>query len=106
MANNLGLTTRAETIVPIPVVGLEASWAITPRWFLKGGSDFFYIEYGDYKGYVLDAIFALEYDFHDHAGVGLSFNYVDMDLEVDADEFLGELNYSYGTILAYLKLFI
>jgi len=67
-ANNLGFTASAETIAPLPVAGLEASYAITPRWFLRGRSDFFYVEFGDYEGHLFDAIFSLEYDFLDYAG--------------------------------------
>ena len=105
-ANNLGLTARADIIAPLPVAGLEASYAITPRWFLKGRSDFLYVKFSDYEGYLVDAIFSLEYDFLDFAGVGIAYNYVDIDIEADYDDFIGELNYSYGTFLAYLKLFI
>ncbi len=105
-AHNLGFTASAETIAPLPVAGLEVSYAITPRWFLRGRSDFFYLEFDDYEGHLVDAIFSLEYDFLDYAGVGIGYNYVDMNIEAEADEFIGELNYSYGTFLAYLKLFI
>ena len=105
-ANNLGLTASADAIAPLPVAGLEASYAITPRWFLKGRSDFLYVKFSDYEGHLVDAIFSLEYDFLDYAGVGIGYNYVDINIEADDDDFIGELNYSYGIFLAYLKLFI
>ena len=40
-AKSLGFTASAKTIAPLPVAGLEASYAISPRWFLRGRSDFF-----------------------------------------------------------------
>ncbi len=40
------------------------------------------------------------------SGAGIGYNYVDMKIEADDDEFIGELNYSYGSFLVYLKLFI
>ena len=105
-SNTFGFTESADTIAPLPILGLEASYAITPQWILRGRSDFFYLEFDEYEGHLIDAIFSLEYDFHDYVGVGVGYNYVDINIEADADEFIGELTYIYGTFIAYLKLFI
>jgi len=35
---------------PLPLIGLRVDVAITPKWFLRSSYDWFYLEFGDFRG--------------------------------------------------------
>jgi len=39
---------------PLPLLGLRVDMAITPKWFLRSSFDWFYLEFGDFRGAVFD----------------------------------------------------
>jgi hypothetical protein len=48
--NDPGKSSAASFTAPLPVIGLRADIAITPQWFLRIGSELFYLEYDNFKG--------------------------------------------------------
>ena len=49
-------TAEEESITaPLPVLGLRFDFAITPKFFLKQNIDFFYLQYQNFQGSLLDA---------------------------------------------------
>lgn len=45
---------------PLPVVGLRMDFALTPQWFIRTGSQLFYLEYDSFRGAVVDFRAAVE----------------------------------------------
>ena len=92
-------------LAPLPVVGLRATWAITPKFFLKGNLDYFQITIDDISGRFTDALIAVEYDAFEHFGVGIGYNRVFMSVEGSSNNFNGEVDAGFGALLLYGKAF-
>jgi hypothetical protein len=45
---------QTDFTVPLPVVGLRGSFAMTLQWSIRQSSDYFYVYIGDYEGQLLD----------------------------------------------------
>ena len=95
----------AEAVVE---VGAEAPFGDEPRQILVGCGkdvdvDLFAIEYGDYKGSLWDANLTLDVDFTDRLGGFIGYNFVDMGVESEDDDLLGELDYQYGAVTAGIR---
>ncbi len=97
---------KTDFTVPLPVLGLRGSFALTPKWFIRQSFDYFYIDIGDYEGQLLDFNVALEWNALKYLGVGVGYNYVQMDLDYDgSDDFLSAINLSYGGVLLFGKIY-
>lgn len=100
-----------DTTLPLPVLGLGADVAITPKLFLKQSIDFFYITLSDFEGLLLDANVALEYNLFKYFGLGAGFNLLRVDIRGEGgDAFLGggwngDLKFNYSGIQIYGKLY-
>jgi len=101
-----GKIEETDFTVPLPVVGLRGNFALTPKWFIRQSFDYFYINIGDYEGQLVDFNVALEWNALKHLGVGIGYNYALMDLKYSgSDDFLEEMNMSYGGVLLFTKLY-
>jgi len=61
--------------VPLPVVGFKGEYTIIDkRLFVNYRSEYFALDYDDYKGSLISTALNLEYRFVDHVGVGLGYN--------------------------------
>lgn len=102
---------RQSATAPLPVIGLRADIAITPKWFLRSGFDVFYVSVDDYTGYLTDVRLAGEYKAFKNVGFGLGFE--TMHLQVEAEEstgvpgvdFDGKFEFDYAGIYAYTKVY-
>ena len=91
---------------PLPVIGLRGSFALTPKWFIRQSFDYFYVNIGDYEGQLIDFLAAIEWNALKHLGLGVGYNYIQMDLEYSgSDNFLSEIDIAYGGFLAFAKIY-
>ncbi len=91
---------------PLPVIGLRGSFALTPKFFIRQSFDYFYVNFGDYEGQLIDILAAVEWNALKYLGLGVGYNYVQMDLEYSgSDDFLSEIDLSNGGFLAFAKLY-
>jgi hypothetical protein len=105
-AEGEGKIEDSEYIIPLPVLGLRANFALSPKWFLRQSIDVFYLNIGEYTGSWVDLNVGLEYNFWKYAGVGLGYNFVGMDISKDGnDTGLSEIDMTYGGLLLYAKLY-
>jgi len=118
MPIEFGLTTSGlveekfnETLVaPLPSFGLHSYFAFTPRWYLRLGTEFFYLEVGEFRGGLFDTQAAVEYRRWEHLGIGLGFEKFGLDLEADGKDYLnidfrGKIEYGYLGLHLYANLF-
>jgi len=91
---------------PLPVIGLRGNFALTPKWFIRQSFDYFYVNFGDYEGYLIDFMAAVEWNALKYVGLGVGYNYVQMNLDYSgSDDFLSEIDLSNGGVLAFAKLY-
>ncbi|UCG11891.1 MAG: hypothetical protein JSU72_15430 [Deltaproteobacteria bacterium] len=74
---------------PLPVLGLRADFAFTPKLILRQSVELFYLEISDYRGHIFDVNTNLEYNIWKHFGMGIGFEFLDFELENDKGSFLG-----------------
>jgi len=99
-----------EIIAPLPVVGLNLDFAITPKLFLKQSLEVFYLEIGDFKGAITSLTIACEYNAWKNVGFGLGYDVFNLNIEANGSDypnvdFVGEVEFSYTGLLLYTKIY-
>lgn len=102
--------TAESVTAPLPVVGLRADFAITPKWMLKNSLDLFYLEIGDFKGSIIDFKSAVEYNWFKHFGVGMGIDTFNLHVEATKSDyptvdFKGAFDFRYVGLMLYGKLY-
>ena len=92
-----------DATAPLPVVGLRGEYRLAERWALRASGEFFFLEYNDFDGALIDLLLGLEFDLSKNIDVGIGANSVRLDIEVDRDVLHGAFDWQYDGILAYLK---
>jgi hypothetical protein len=108
---NIDQTERADTLAPLPTIGLYGSYAFSPRWLMQGRVDYFTLEYEEYSGTFLNFNVGLEFQLAKHVGLGAGYRYVDLEFTADrtlsvgsvSDDFSGEFQYRYSGPTLYLS---
>ena len=100
---------KEEFAAPLPTLGIQAAFAITPKWFLRTGFEVFYLEIKEFKGVIYESHIAVEYLPWEHFGFGLSFNTFNLAIEAEGEDypeidFKGELGFKYTGLLLYTKI--
>lgn len=83
--NGIGGSTQSassDLTVPLPDILGYGTYAFTPKLSLDGGVGWFGLDYDKYSGNLISATASLEYRITDHVGVGVGYNFVDMDLDI------------------------
>jgi hypothetical protein len=89
---------------PLPVFGLQGSYALTKHWVIGAKLGWFGLDYDDYSGELWDLGVTTEYWFNDHFGAGLGYSYYTIDLTVEDGRFKTSADYTYGGVNAYIAL--
>lgn len=108
IATSGGAVEDEAVTAPLPVVGVRGEVALTERWRLKGGVDLFYLKYENFRGALLDTLFAVEYLPFKHVGFGLGLNAVRYMVEAEEDtdygvDFAGKVKLDFSGLLFYVK---
>jgi hypothetical protein len=101
----------ADTLAPLPTIGLYGSYAFSPRWLMQGRVDYFTLEYEEYSGNFLNFNVGLEFQLAKHVGLGAGYRYVDLEFTAEktlsvgsvSDDFSGEFQYHYSGPTLYLS---
>lgn len=100
----LQLAAESETAsAPLPVFGLELSFAVTPRWIVGTQGQYFGLDYKDYSGNLTDIRLKTEYRFGNALGIGLGYTWYDIDFSEDNGSYSYDINYEYDGLEAYLN---
>jgi hypothetical protein len=107
-----GASNADETMkftAPLPVVGLRMDVALTPKWYLRTGSQFFYIQYQNFTGSLTQLRAAVEYLPFKHFGVGLGLDTMRFNMEATREsdpniDFKGNVDFRYTGLQLYGKL--
>jgi hypothetical protein len=73
---------NVKFLASLPVVGFRLSDAVTPRFHVNGGFDYFGISYDEFSGAFTDILVTAEYQVFDNWSAGLGLNVTSLDLEV------------------------
>jgi opacity protein-like surface antigen len=84
--NNASGSVQSDSVdltAPLPNVLGYGTYAFTPKLSLDGSVGWFGLSYDDYDGNLLTLAANLDYRLTDHFGVGVGYNYINMDLTID-----------------------
>ncbi len=104
--NNVSGSVQSDSIdytVPLPNILGYGAYAITPKLSLEGGVGYFGLDYNDYDGKLVTAVASLEYRLTDHFGVGIGYNYVNMDLTINKSSRKDKYDLDYKGPVAYIS---
>ena len=105
------ISEAADTLAPLPTVGLYGFYAFSPRWLMQGRVDYFALEYEEYSGGLLNFNVGLEFQLAKHVALGAGYRYVDLEFTAEktlsvgdvSDDFSGEFEYHYSGPTVYLS---
>ena len=92
----------ASVDAPLPNVGFTYSRALNSRWGFRTRLDWFSADIHPYDGIFINASAGFNYRFADHFGIGVNYNYVDLDVGVNGDNWRGEVNTRFNGLYVYL----
>jgi hypothetical protein len=109
--HSLGRSEKATNFTaPLPVLGLDVRFAVTPKLQIKQSIEVLYLKISDFKGKITDVNFRLEYSPWKHIGFGLGYNSYLLSLikENEGDDifdFTGSIKTGYSGMLFYGKFY-
>lgn len=99
----LGSAEVGELTAPLPVIGLRGEYALSDRWSFRASGEFFFIEYDNVDGSLVDIYAGLDYSVLDNLSIGLGFNRVTLDVKASKGSFAGGLDWQYSGGLVFFK---
>ena len=100
----LGQAEVGELTAPLPVVGLRGERKLSDRWTFRASGEFFFVEYDDIDGSLVDLYAGLDYSLRDNLALGFGFNSVTLDVDAAKSDFSGAIDWQYSGGLVFLKL--
>lgn len=99
---------RRESVsatAPLPNIGAWYTYSISPKWALKTRLDWFGASIDEYDGQLINMAVGLNYQLFEHAGLGLSYNLFDLDLNVNKNGWRGNVNTAYKGLFAHISFY-
>jgi hypothetical protein len=100
-----------DVTLPLPAFALRGDLKLTPKVSLYGEMDLLYLELGGFAGALMDLRIGGEYQFTEHFGLGLGYNFFNLDVEAEGSasdyptvDFFGAINVRFTGLLLYAKV--
>ena len=88
---------------PLPNIGGWYKYQITPRLMLDSRLDWLGAKVGIYDGRMINASAGVKYQVLEHFGIGVNYNFFELDVEVDKSGWNGSVNSSYEGVFVYVS---
>ena len=103
-ADNIAAQVGGSVTAPLPVVGLRGAYPLGEKWTFRMSAEFFFLEYGDFDGSLVDLYASVDYQLFDRVAIGAGVNSVQLDVGVDKARFNGDVDWNYKGGLLFLKI--
>ncbi len=101
-----GTSGASGVTAPLPLFGLQMTYAISPKWSVRYLSEAFYIDIEDtLKGTLLNSELSIEYKAFKNFAIGAGTTRASTDLDVNDDDWKGSFNDSHRGYLVYGALY-
>ncbi len=90
---------------PLPNIGAWYNYSISPRWALTTRLDLLSADVGDYDGLLVNVALGVNYQVFEHFGVGLNYNYFELDVSIDKSGWRGNIETTYDGVYAYVSFY-
>ncbi len=94
----------ADVLAPLPLIGMNFGFGFTPKWSISARIGLVGGSYQDVSATVLESSINSRFQFNDHVGLLLGVTYFDADVDIDDDDELAEVSYSYHGIFSVLHV--
>jgi len=100
LVNGVPASARRSVSVeaPLPNIGVWYKYSITPRWALRSRLDLFSASIDDYDGRLINVGLGVNFQAFEHFGIGLNYNYVELDLKINKSDWRGNVRTTYDGI--------
>lgn len=94
---------RLDTLAPLPNVLAYLHWKFAPNWSFVGRYGWFGLDYKDYSGEMTNAHAMVNYEFSPRWALGMGYQFVNLDLEVDKTKYVQDYDIQFSGPMAYLR---
>lgn len=94
-----------DILIPLPTFNFGGRYNFTEKTLLSVRWEIFDIEFGDYEGRFQDLLLLLEHNTFKHIGFGVGLTSSLTDLEIEDDDWRGELETSHDGFMGFLKFY-
>ena len=110
-SGSINENSKENFIAPLPVFGLRADFAITPKVFLRSRTQIFYVRYDKFTGLLTENHFAVEYLPMKNFGMGIGYDMFHLRVESDGEDYpyidlKGNVEFEYGAVMLYGKIYL
>lgn len=92
----------ADATAPLPVLSLYSQFALTDRWSVGARFDRFALEVDKYRGDITSLGLDLQYQPFRHAGFGIGYRTLDIELEAEENDFRGSMQSRFAGPILYI----
>jgi hypothetical protein len=92
-----------DTLAPLPNLLVYLHWKFAPRWNLVSRVGYFGLDYDKYSGQMTNAHAMVNYNLSQRWSLGLGYQFVDLDLDVDKKDYTQVYDIEFSGPMAYLK---
>ncbi len=97
------ISTTASTTLPLPLIGVTLDWYITPRWKIGGNLSGLSAHISNVSGSILVAAVSTDFMLVRNFGLGLTYMYTDLNVDVTKNNFNGNFNWKTNSLLGYAE---
>ena len=90
---------------PLPNLGMWYRYSMSPRWAFRTRLDLLSASVGDYSGLLVNASAGFNYQATEHFGIGLSYNFFELDIKIRDSEWRGKVDTSFDGVYVSLSGF-
>lgn len=108
IVNGMPAGFRRESVsakAPLPNVGAWYMYSFSARLAFTARLDWLSAKVGEYDGTLINAAAGLNYQVFEHAGIGLNYNFFDLDLNVNKNSWHGNVNTSYKGAFVHMSFY-
>jgi hypothetical protein len=95
-------TSSSHLPAPLPVAGVHATWAATPRLLIEPSAQLFKVNVDGFSGHWTDLRLVANWMFTRHFGIGAGYDRFDVNVDVAKAKFNGSLKTGYSGYQAML----
>jgi hypothetical protein len=99
----LGQVEVGDITAPLPVIGLRGEYEFADKWTFRASGEFFFVEFDNIDGSLVDLYVGVDYAVRDSISVGLGVNSVNLDIDASKTRFQGSLDWKYTGGLLFIK---
>lgn len=89
------LAETADVTAPLPTFGFIGGYRLAEKWHLAGQAGYLGLTIDKYEGAITDLSLRLDYLIGEHFSLGLSYQYLKVDVKSEDEQWMGKFLYEY-----------